>query len=99
LWTALGSRQRASSAQLPDTGLPLALEQALSSALVDAPERGYGTRSSTVLLASASGYSCDDEQWTLRMEEKTYVMRPQAAGLASSAANQVLEWATGGGHD
>lgn len=53
LWTALGNRQRAPLASLPDTGVPLVIEAALSSAFVDFPENAYGTRSSTVLLAGA----------------------------------------------
>jgi len=40
---------------LPDTGIPLEWERALSATFIVAPERGYGTRSSTVLLQSAGG--------------------------------------------
>jgi uncharacterized protein with NRDE domain len=50
LWIALGNRQRADDELLPRTGVPLALERALSSVFVDFPEHGYGTRSSTVLV-------------------------------------------------
>lgn len=40
LWSALQDRQRASPEHLPHTGVPLAFEQALSSAFVDFPEHG-----------------------------------------------------------
>ncbi len=70
LWNALASRQRADPQSLPDTGLPATLEAALSSAFVDSPERGYGTRCSTLLLAGAADMA--DERWTIRVHEKTY---------------------------
>ena len=54
LWSALQDRQRASTHKLPRTGVPLAQEHALSSAFVDFPEHGYGTRCSTVLVASTA---------------------------------------------
>ncbi len=55
LWTALGNRQRALPEDLPHTGVPPDLEEALSSAFVEVPGRAYGTRCSTVLLATAFG--------------------------------------------
>jgi uncharacterized protein with NRDE domain len=67
LWTALGNRQRALPADLPHTGLPPDLEEALSSAFVEVPGRAYGTRCSTVLLATASGHDRD-----IRLEERTH---------------------------
>ncbi|MHB1199745.1 MAG: NRDE family protein [Polaromonas sp.] len=66
LWSALASRERAPREQLPATGVPLAMEEALSSAFVDVPERAYGTRSSTVLLASV----CDTRHWQVQIEER-----------------------------
>ena len=51
LFAALADRSRAADAQLPETGLPMEVERSLSSAFVDVPERGYGTRSSTLLIA------------------------------------------------
>ena len=74
LWTALASRQQAPDGDLPDTGLPLALEQALSSAFVDEPGRGqsgYGTRCSTLLVVSG----VDHQQpggLAVRIKEKTH---------------------------
>ncbi len=71
LWAALGNRQRALPQELPHTGVPLELEEALSSAFVDFPVRAYGTRCSTLLLASPS--SDDDGQWNIQLEEHTHL--------------------------
>lgn len=52
LWPALANRQRADVKDLPATGLTPWLEHALSSALIDMPERrhgGYGTLASTLM--------------------------------------------------
>lgn len=67
LMAALRDRRRAGREDLPSTGVPLALEEALSSAFVDFPEHGYGTRCSTVLVASAAG-----EGWDLALQEVTH---------------------------
>jgi uncharacterized protein with NRDE domain len=72
LWSALANRQRASDADLPITGVPLALEQALSSAFVDYPEYGYGTRCSTVLVASMPAVLQGVMRWDVSMQEKIY---------------------------
>ncbi|MDO9279857.1 MAG: NRDE family protein [Polaromonas sp.] len=53
LWPALGNTERAALHDLPTTGVATALEQALSSALIDMPERGYGTRCSTLMWIAA----------------------------------------------
>jgi uncharacterized protein with NRDE domain len=71
LWSALGNRQRAPQEDLPATGVPLALEEALSSAFVDFPDHAYGTRSSTVLLAARDPAS-PSVQWNVQVEERTY---------------------------
>lgn len=68
LWAALGNRERAPSHSLPTTGVPDAMEAALSSAFVDFPEHGYGTRSSTVLVAS--------ESFQIDMTEQTHLRSP-----------------------
>ncbi|MDP2817675.1 MAG: NRDE family protein [Polaromonas sp.] len=70
LMTALRDRRRADRKDLPCTGVPLALEEALSSAFVDFPEHGYGTRCSTVLVASA-----DSKGWDLAVQEVTHAHR------------------------
>ncbi|MDP3413722.1 MAG: NRDE family protein [Polaromonas sp.] len=67
LMGALKDRRRAGREDLPRTGVPLALEEALSSAFVDFPEHGYGTRCSTVLVASAA-----PEGWDLALQEITH---------------------------
>jgi uncharacterized protein with NRDE domain len=51
LFAALADRSRAADAELPATGLPIEAERGLSSAFVDLPERGYGTRCSTLLIS------------------------------------------------
>ncbi len=56
LWTALANRQRANVDNLPVTGVTASMEHALSSALIDMPERpngGYGTLSSTLMWLAA----------------------------------------------
>lgn len=56
LWSALGNPKRAALHDLPSTGVATDFEHALSSALIDVPERGehgYGTRSSTLLWMAA----------------------------------------------
>ena len=47
----------ASEADLPNTGVATALEHALSSPFVRMPERGYGTRSSSVLQVRRQGHT------------------------------------------
>jgi uncharacterized protein with NRDE domain len=91
LWAALASRQQAPDGDLPDTGLPLSLENSLSSAFIDEPARGasgYGTRCSTLLGASVA----DDllpGSWAVRIKEKTHddgaLRMPQLPRVASCA--------------
>ena len=76
LWTALGNRERTPHEQLPATGMPLAMvamEDALSSAFVDFPERAYGTRSSTLLLACARDDQADLRRWDVTVQERTHL--------------------------
>lgn len=51
LLAALADPQPAPDAALPRTGVPLDWERGLSSALIRLPERRYGTRCSTLLIA------------------------------------------------
>ncbi|MBC7610834.1 MAG: NRDE family protein [Polaromonas sp.] len=97
LWTALGDRhrhtQRTCPQGLPDTGLPLELEEMLSSAFVDDPLRGYGTRCSTLLIVEASDNTAHADGWTLRIEEKTQIrptLNPGTLEQTSSVIN--LRW-------
>ncbi|GBU15003.1 hypothetical protein AwPolaro_03810 [Polaromonas sp.] len=62
LWAALANPQRD----------PEALEDALSSAFVSSPEHAYGTRSSTLLLASAAQLRDGAQYCNVSIEEKTY---------------------------
>lgn len=74
LWAALGSRQQAPEGDLPDTGLPLALEKALSSAFISEPVRGpsgYGTRCSTLLVATAQDRQ-PPGSLAVKIKEKTH---------------------------
>jgi len=83
LWMALGNRQRALPADLPHTGVPPELEEALSSAFVEVPERAYGTRCSTVLLATAS-----EKAWNIELEERTY----DRGGAAAVSQREEFSW-------
>ncbi len=60
LFFALGNAQPAPDAQLPDTGVPLERERALSAALIIAPV--YGTRASTVLCVAHDGTAIWEER-------------------------------------
>ncbi len=84
LMAALRDRRRADREDLPSTGVPLALEEALSSAFVDFPEHGYGTRCSTVLVASAVA-----DGWDLAVQEVTHA---HGADDVPGAQNLRLRW-------
>ena len=92
LWGALASRQRAPRAALPATGVPLAVEAALSSAFVDFPEHAYGTRSSTVLLASAQGCAGAERRWEVQVEERTHRHEAPGTGVGIERNRAVLSW-------
>jgi uncharacterized protein with NRDE domain len=51
LLDAFADRHRAEDAMLPDTGVGIARERALSSAFIHLPELAYGTRCTTVVIA------------------------------------------------
>lgn len=73
LLSALASRVRCSAQQLPATGVPQAAELALSSVCVDFPEMAYGTRSSTVVVATApEGLASASTRWTVSVQEHTH---------------------------
>lgn len=91
LWSALQDRQRASDPHLPRTGVPLPLERALSSVFVDFPEHGYGTRSSTVLVARAGEGAGSGLTWDLLVEETTHAR--EAAATPAQAGSQRCELA------
>lgn len=91
LWKALGSRERASSADLPATGIPPAREEALSSAFVEFPDYAYGTRSSTLLTASS-----EPGGWVVQMEEREHLRTAAHAGQAAhqdwQARIETMHW-------
>ncbi len=68
LWSALANRELAVPHELPDTGIDVALEQGLSSAWVDLPSRGYGTRCSTLVWLEAG----QGQPLQLHIVEKTW---------------------------
>lgn len=92
LWTALANRERAPREQLPATGVPLALEQALSSAFVAFPEHAYGTRSSTVLLASALDPREGARRWDVRVEERTHLHDPGQSADTPHTSSFDIPW-------
>lgn len=92
LWAALASRERAPRAALPATGVPLAVEEALSSAFVDFPENAYGTRSSTLLLASAPRDAGAERRWDVQLEERTHRPEPRGTGAGFECSRAVLSW-------
>ncbi|WP_341903969.1 NRDE family protein [Polaromonas sp. YR568] len=71
LWSALASRTRAPREQLPATGVSLHFEEALSSAFVESPEHGYGTRCSTLIVASA-GSAGKANTWAIDIKERAH---------------------------
>lgn len=88
LWAALASRVRCTEPMLPTTGVPRAVELALSSVCVDFPDMAYGTRSSTVLVASSpSGDAGAATRWDVSVEEHTH-----AADAPSSFVRLAMQW-------
>lgn len=88
LWAALEDGTRASVGQLPSTGVPPEREQALSSAFVDLPEDGYGTRSSTLLVATANQSTHADDGapgWSVQMLEREQLRCPHHWNLRSES--------------
>jgi len=86
LWRALADPRCAPAGDFPQTGVSAALESALSSVFVDAPERGYGTRTSTLLLAQAQPGRDGSHRLEVCLEEKTHLRG--AACEVSSISNR-----------
>lgn len=82
LSTALHNTSRCPAADLPQTGVPADMELGLSSAWVDLPQYGYGTRSSTVLVAETAGDSTQVRLW-----EQTY-----GAAMPTLSIQETLRW-------
>jgi uncharacterized protein with NRDE domain len=62
LITMMYHRDEAACELLPETGIPIELEQQLSSSFVTNPERNYGTLCSTAIIISDSGLTQFNEQ-------------------------------------
>ena len=88
LWSALASRVRCPPQQLPATGVPQAVELALSSVCVDFSEMAYGTRSSTLVVGTApEGRASGSKPWDVSIQEHTH-----AAGAPPSVQRVVMQW-------
>lgn len=70
LVAALADADIRSDDTLPQTGMPVEIERALSSPFVDMAERGYGTRSS--LIVSAGAPTGRDSWGAIRLDEWTH---------------------------
>lgn len=92
LWSALQDRQRPGDEQLPRTGVPLALERALSSVFVEFPEHAYGTRSSTVLVARAEESASPELTWDIEVEEVTHAHDSRQGARRRSESRCQLIW-------
>ena len=68
LFALLDDRTVADDAELPDTGIGRDTERQLSPAFIHLPERGYGTRCSSVLLGSVDAAG----RWRLQWLERTH---------------------------
>jgi uncharacterized protein with NRDE domain len=64
---------------LPITGVPIAMERALSSPFVHVPERGYGTRSTLWmrLRETPAGWQADLDEWTHDPGAPRPALRPE----------------------
>jgi uncharacterized protein with NRDE domain len=88
LWAALANPERAARHDLPNTGIAAELEHALSSALIDLPERAYGTRCSTLMWVAAQTAA---GSFRLSMSEKTLVSQVQITDAVAATMVQ-LSW-------
>ena len=61
LWPLLQSRTVAADAELPQTGVPLTLERALSAAFIATP--GYGTRACSVVRVGVDGVRFSEQRF------------------------------------
>lgn len=91
VWTALMNDERVQAARLPVTGVSEAVEYALSSMFVSFPERGYGTRCSTLVLASREPTLKKPGRWQIRMEERTHSHEKPEEGTGSASFNSSVQ--------
>ncbi|HYW57301.1 MAG TPA: NRDE family protein [Polaromonas sp.] len=90
LWAALMNGRRAEIDDLPDTGVPLALEHALSSAFVEFPEHGYGTRCSTLVVVERLENATGSVTHPVSVKERSHTR--SAAGIQFLQTNVGLGW-------
>ncbi len=80
-WNVLTDTQQAPDDQLPDTGMPSALEQALSSICIDTPEMpNYGTRTQSILIMHRI---CNDQNQQQLQDEKAQLKSVPKLSLVS----------------
>ena len=85
LWMALDNRERSLDSPYPVEGISRAFDSALSSAFVDFSEHGYGTRSSTVLVASRPLPLNSGQSLRIDVMEKTHAhLSANASSVTSS---------------
>ena len=87
LWPALANSERAALGDLPNTGVATDFEHALSSALIDMPERGYGTRCSTLMWVAQTA----EGAFSATICEKTLDTQAQKTDALAPAMDQ-LRW-------
>jgi uncharacterized protein with NRDE domain len=75
LLAALDDRTFAADVELPDTGIGVERERALSGIFIHWPEHGYGTRCSTVLIGERQGA----QGWRLLVVERSHDRAGRAA--------------------
>lgn len=73
LWASLANRLRTPIDGLPMNGTRHAMESALSSAFVEFPEHGYGTRSSTIMVARRLSKPISGKVLRIDMAERTFL--------------------------
>lgn len=84
LLNALTDATQADDDELPATGVPLALERALSPAFIRTPDGRYGTRCSTVLITERIG-----RHLITQVYERSY---PTGPGLALMRRATLKDW-------
>jgi uncharacterized protein with NRDE domain len=93
--TALRDDRHAADADLPSTGVALALERHFSSPFVRTPERRYGTRSS--LVVRVQPHTRSPGRWQINLDEWTHTHASAAAhapdgGSQPEHRNQAWVW-------
>ncbi len=88
LWVALADQERAAADDLPQTGVPVALELALSSARVASAERNYGTRCASLIVVTAppENQVAIGSNWVASFKEITYASPLDATPSPDTAA-------------